>query len=66
LPVIVDNDTYLDTVIEIIDPVARTVMPAARLDQAMYFFVGPRELAAEEFDQDGRIFVRLWTIAQRP
>jgi hypothetical protein len=62
LPLIVDNDGYFDTVIEVIDPARATVARVARVNSMLLFDVAENELATEEEDRDGRTFVRLWSI----
>lgn len=66
LPVIMDNDAYFDTLIEIIDVKTSRILVSQRFPQALLFMTGPNYLGTRREDASGAFYMQLWSATLRP
>ena len=65
MPVILDDDNYFDTVIEVIDVRTTRVLVSQRFPQAFLFMVGRNYVGTRREDASGAFYIELWSASLR-
>lgn len=65
IPVIVDEDRYFDTVIEVIDVASRSLVSSRRFPEAIAFMIDAEHVATRREDASGAFYIQVWSVSLR-
>ncbi len=65
MPVIVDEDRYFDTIIEVIDVEKGKLVATRRVPQAIPIIVDEKHVARRREDRSGAYYIQLWSVSVR-
>ena len=65
MPVVVDEDRYYDTIVEVIDVAQGRLVVSQRLPQAILFMPSPEVVGTRREDQTGAFYIQTWSLLIR-